>query len=535
MYYKAESYVGSERAGKYLYDEGLVPVYVSDNPVLNAQHVLFEAAKGYHWGLPYHAALASVTSAPADELGMGERLGKIKAGFDADIVVWDSDPLSVGAAPVQVWIDGTAQFEDPVELAKPVQPPIVPDLSLGNITDRRAEVADALFTGVVKVLLDDEEAQSSRGEPFNVAVSKGKISCIGSCEAEFDAATAAGAEIVRLRNGYLTHAFTGVGGTLGLNEIDAEASTDNGPNLGVFSRAEDGLMLDSKKLHVAAEYGVTRAISAPTLFSGGSHLGTSTGFLTAARTSIEEGAVFAPDVAVHFTLDLQARSMTSYSAAFGDLRALLMETIQNPEPAEDPFSEYAYLKKVVSGDMVLALTIHSADGIASALKIKSQVESFMASTDSSKKLKMAILGGAESWMVAKELAAASVGVILLPLQSTGASWDQRRALAGAPLTNGTAIDYLVDAGVTTAVGLQEDWQIRDLGFSAGTAFRNGVGRLSETEALDLVSVNIYKILGAKVDAAEERGHFAVHEGSPLEIGSRIVAVGAGMGKVTVYG
>ena len=39
MYYKMEAYVGSEYAGKHLYDAGLTTVYVSDNPVLNAQHV----------------------------------------------------------------------------------------------------------------------------------------------------------------------------------------------------------------------------------------------------------------------------------------------------------------------------------------------------------------------------------------------------------------------------------------------------------------------------------------------------------------
>lgn len=66
------------------------PVYVSDNPVINAQHVVFEAAKAYQNGLPYHAALAGVTSASAELLGMGERIGKVKVGFDADIVIWVS-------------------------------------------------------------------------------------------------------------------------------------------------------------------------------------------------------------------------------------------------------------------------------------------------------------------------------------------------------------------------------------------------------------------------------------------------------------
>ena len=66
MGYKAEAYVASEQAGKILHDNGITPVYVSDNPVINAQHVVFEAAKAYKNGLPYHVALAGVTSASAE-------------------------------------------------------------------------------------------------------------------------------------------------------------------------------------------------------------------------------------------------------------------------------------------------------------------------------------------------------------------------------------------------------------------------------------------------------------------------------------
>src|ERR1700753_3595738 len=94
VYYKVAAYPATEGAGKILYDAGLTPVYVSDHvAAVNAQHLVLEAAKAYSNGLPYHAALASVTSAPAELLGLGERIGKVKEGFDADLVVWDADPL----------------------------------------------------------------------------------------------------------------------------------------------------------------------------------------------------------------------------------------------------------------------------------------------------------------------------------------------------------------------------------------------------------------------------------------------------------
>jgi hypothetical protein len=534
MYYKAESYIGSEYAGKILWENGLTPVYVSDNPVLNAQHVVFEAAKAYHYGLPYHVAMASVTSAPAELLGLGERIGKVKPGFDADVVVWDSDPLSVGAAPVQVWIDGTPQFKDPVELEKPASQPIVPDQSLAKTPPEPQSLTSVIFTGVSRILLPGREADfGSEGNAAVVVVSDGKITCTGACEQDVvKSAESPGGKVVHLQNGYLTSSFTAFGSTIGLNEIDAEKSTDNGPNPGVFSRGIDGLVLDNKKLAVAHTYGITRGISAPKFTGGATHHGTSVGFLTGAASALQEGAVWSDDVAVHYTLGLSAKRdpTPSISSAVGALRQkLLNAATSNATTITDPFSEAAYLKKVLNGTLPLVLTLHSADTIAAVLRVKKDVETV---TDAA--IRLVIVGGAESYLVATELAAANVGVVLAPMLSYASDWDQRRALTGAPLTNGTAVDALVDAGVVVAIGLEEDWLIRDMHLLAGIAYRNGGGRLGQRESLDLISTNLYKMLGLAVRAEDEARHFVVFEGCPLEIGSRIKAVGGGLGHTTVF-
>ncbi|KAK7980279.1 hypothetical protein PG989_012736 [Apiospora arundinis] len=541
MWYKAEAYIGSEYAGKTLWEAGLTPIYVSDNPVLNAQHVVFEAAKAFGYGLPYPIALASVTTAPAERLGLGERLGKIKPGFDADIVVWDSDPLSVGAAPVQVWIDGTAQFDDPVELEKPIKGPIDPKTAFEMPAEEPTEAADVVFTGVTTSYLSSlgsAEDESTRN--LTVAISKGKIVCVGTCHSELATTT----KRVHLTNGYLTKPFTAFGSLIGLNAIDAEDSTDNGQSTSQFSRGVDGLHLGTKKLRYAQRYGVTRAISAPKFTSAGTHFGTSVGFRTWGHDhALEDGAVFSEDVAVHYTLQEDAAksgSGGSFSGAVGALRRKLLKAVSEEAAAAanettDAFAEEAYLRKVVRGELPLAITVHSADGIAAALKLKKQVEKAGKS-----KLTVLIIGGAESHLVADELAAAHVGVVLSPLQSYRASWDQRRALTGAPLTNGTAVDALVSAGVVVAIGLEEDWLVRDMGLLAGIAYRNGEGRLSEREALDLVGGNVYKMLALdskdkteKKGMEEEEQDFLVFEGSPLEIGGKIRAVG-GRGKVDLF-
>jgi imidazolonepropionase-like amidohydrolase len=540
MYYKVESYTASEQAGKILYDNDITPVYVSDNPVLNAQHVVFEAAKGYRYGLPYHAALASVTTAPAELLGMSERIGKIKSGFDADVVVWDSDPLSVGATPVQVWIDGTSQFPDAVELKKPLSNPISPDFALGDeIRDVPDIENDLIFTGVSQIMLPGlEKVFGKTGESANVIVRGGKIVCAGVCESEMKIAASNRTKIISLKNGYVSPSFIAFGSEIGLSEIQAEGATQNGADgESSFSRAIDGLQLATKQLKASFAHGVTKSISAP-VFRGGGHRGISVGFSTGALHSLEKGAVWAEEVALHYTLTLSAKQgkTPSISSAVGALRDSLHKAISSKVVVGDSYSEAAFLKEVVKGEIPLVITVHSADTIAAILRVKSEIEAAIKSTEgfvNSKagKIDLVLLGAAESHLVAKEIAAAGVSVVIAPLLAYSNSWDMRRSLSGAPMTNGTAIDALLDAGVLTAIGTteSESWEVRDLSLLAGITYKNSGGKLSETDALGLVGKNFEKILGIK--ALED--DFVVFEGNPLEIDSRVKAVGS-MEKVSLY-
>ncbi|CAG8554403.1 3358_t:CDS:10 [Diversispora eburnea] len=62
-------------------------------------------AKAHHYGLDENLSIAAVTSVPAKALGLDHRIGQISVGYDADIVIWDSYPLSLGATPLEVYID----------------------------------------------------------------------------------------------------------------------------------------------------------------------------------------------------------------------------------------------------------------------------------------------------------------------------------------------------------------------------------------------------------------------------------------------
>lgn len=60
-------------------------------------------------GLSWSQALRTITSAPAEAMGLGDRIGSLKAGKAGDVVMWDGDPLEMTSAPVAVWIDGVQQ------------------------------------------------------------------------------------------------------------------------------------------------------------------------------------------------------------------------------------------------------------------------------------------------------------------------------------------------------------------------------------------------------------------------------------------
>jgi hypothetical protein len=57
-------------------------------------------------GLPWDAALAAITSIPADIFGVGASHGRIAVGQSADLVLWSGDPLEVSSVADQVWIAG---------------------------------------------------------------------------------------------------------------------------------------------------------------------------------------------------------------------------------------------------------------------------------------------------------------------------------------------------------------------------------------------------------------------------------------------
>ena len=68
--------------------------------------VLFEAAIAAAYGLPREAALAAITIDAARILGIENLVGSIEEGKDADLVLFDGDPLEYTSHVCAVIVDG---------------------------------------------------------------------------------------------------------------------------------------------------------------------------------------------------------------------------------------------------------------------------------------------------------------------------------------------------------------------------------------------------------------------------------------------
>ncbi len=58
-------------------------------------------------GLPWAEALKALTVNAADIWGVADHFGALKPGLDADLVIWDGDPLEPSTSPVEVLVRGT--------------------------------------------------------------------------------------------------------------------------------------------------------------------------------------------------------------------------------------------------------------------------------------------------------------------------------------------------------------------------------------------------------------------------------------------
>jgi imidazolonepropionase-like amidohydrolase len=72
----------------------------------NPRNLKQAAGNAVAYGMPWGDALAAMTSAPARIWGLADRYGTLEPGKDADVVIWDGDPLELTTFADAVFIRG---------------------------------------------------------------------------------------------------------------------------------------------------------------------------------------------------------------------------------------------------------------------------------------------------------------------------------------------------------------------------------------------------------------------------------------------
>jgi imidazolonepropionase-like amidohydrolase len=88
-----------------LYKAGVTIAFITGD-AHNSRNIRQSAGNAVAYGLPWDAALAAMTSVPARIWGISDRYGTLEPGKDADVVIWDGDPLEVTSFPTAVFIRG---------------------------------------------------------------------------------------------------------------------------------------------------------------------------------------------------------------------------------------------------------------------------------------------------------------------------------------------------------------------------------------------------------------------------------------------
>lgn len=82
----------------------------------DVRNIKQSAGNAVSYGMPWEAALAALTIVPARIWGIADRYGSLEPGKDADLVVWDGDPLELTSYPEHVFIRGTEMPQDTRQL-----------------------------------------------------------------------------------------------------------------------------------------------------------------------------------------------------------------------------------------------------------------------------------------------------------------------------------------------------------------------------------------------------------------------------------
>lgn len=311
-------------------------------------------------------------------------------------------------------------------------------------------------------------------------------------------------------------------GQLGLTEVSAEESTvdfiQRGDRISASFDVADAFNPQSTLIAVNRIEGVTRALIAPAssgvdaagahsrIFSGlGSvvDLGVDDEFLVARAAAL---VVNLGSVGSQFSGGSRAAAMQELRTALTDAKEYAQHRDAYNDGARREYSlsqaDLEALQDVLAGQRPMLVYVQRASDITVLIRLARDFG-----------IRLIIVGGAEAWMVADELAAASVPVILRPMNNLPSSFDALNSRLDAAA-------ILRSAGVSIVIGEAGTHNSRNMTQAAGNAVANGLSWLDGLRAITLAPAQLYG-LGHKLGSIEpwKDADLVIWDGDPLEVTS----------------
>jgi imidazolonepropionase-like amidohydrolase len=521
----------------------------SDDPGL-IQHLNQEAAKAMRAGaaagitIGKADAIRWLTINPARALGIDKVTGSLEKGKNADVVIWSGDPFSFAARAERVFVDGAAVY-DRANRTRPPASDFVTGLTLAPVkvtattprpvtprttrTDSIARPLDTLKTtpAVSKVetaprparipadtivAITNARIHTASGPIISrgtIVIGGGKILNVGA-----NVQAPAGAKVIDAAGKVVTPGWIESSTNIGIVEIplSAEGTADQNTTDKALSAAFnvlDSFNPASVVIPVTRVDGITRAMVAPA--STGNVIEGQGAVFDLGGGQVPESVTKAP-AAMFAALGETGAGLAGGSRASAVLR--LREALQdaidfNQHHAEWNMArrrEYARgrldleaLRPVIRGEIPLAIQANRVSDILSAIRLAEEFD-----------VKLVVLGAAEGWMVADELARKKIPVVIKPLTNIP-SFDA----LGASLENAARLQQ---AGVTVALSTFETHNARNLRQEAGNAVAYGLDPAAALQAVTLNAARIWDI--ADRTGSIETGKDAdvvIWSGDPFEV------------------
>ncbi|MED5462297.1 MAG: amidohydrolase family protein [Pseudomonadota bacterium] len=108
---KLEAQYSDLKSAPALEEAGAMVGFHTDDYISDSRLFMRQAALGVRAGMSRTIALRALTLAGAEMMGLGDQIGSLEPGKDADFVILSGDPFSVYTRVQETWVEGVKRFD----------------------------------------------------------------------------------------------------------------------------------------------------------------------------------------------------------------------------------------------------------------------------------------------------------------------------------------------------------------------------------------------------------------------------------------